>query len=218
MNKNKLPGTLPVFPLSNFIIFPKTSVPLNIFEPRYLEMVNDCLKKDRIIGMIQPKFDNKKNNKPDLYSIGCAGKITSFDETDDNRIMLVLSGVSRFKVLKEVNTEKSYRECEVNFKEFEADRVTTNNKLVFNDLKLTFNNLKSFFKKKGLVLNWEELKKQNIDQALNTLCMIAPFTMEEKQVLLESKSLVDRKDRLQEIIYTYVSTYDFNDIESRTIQ
>ena len=100
-----LPKKLPIFPLSNFIFFPKTSIPLNIFEPRYLQMINDSIKKDQIIGMIQPKIKNKKSKKPEIYSIGCAGKITDFKETKDKRIELVLNGISRFKVLEELNMQ-----------------------------------------------------------------------------------------------------------------
>ena len=108
METNNLPKTIPVFPLSNFIIFPKTTVPLNIFEPRYIEMINDAMSGNRIIGMIQPK--NNTPVKPSLYDIGCAGKITSFNETDDGRYIIILTGISRFKITEEIKTEKIYRE------------------------------------------------------------------------------------------------------------
>tara|TARA_B110000008_G_C16908036_1_gene539489 strand:- start:325 stop:972 length:648 start_codon:yes stop_codon:yes gene_type:complete len=212
--KNKLPETLPVFPLSNFIIFPNTSVPLNIFEPRYLSMVTDCLKKDKIFGMIQPKVIKKNSNKPELYTVGCAGKIVNFEKTEDGRIILVLNGISRFKILEEISTQKSYRECKVNFEDFELDRITKSNKIQFSDLNLIFKDLKKFFKKKNIILDWKELEKQNIDQVLNTLCMIAPFTLEEKQVLLETISLDDRKIKLKKII----NTYTLSNMESKTLQ
>ena len=116
MEKNNLPKTIPVFPLSNFIIFPKTTVPLNIFEPRYIEMINDAMSGNRIIGMIQPK--NNTPVKPSLYDIGCACKITSFNETDDGRYIIILTGISRFKITEEIKTDKLYREFNVNFNVF----------------------------------------------------------------------------------------------------
>ena len=121
MNKSiiSLPKEIPIFPLSNFIIFPKTSVPLNIFEPRYINMIDDAMKGNRMIGMIQPKSFNQKT--PDLYKIGCVGKITSFNETEDGRYLIVLAGVSRFKITEELKTQKLYRLCKVDFKDFSYD-------------------------------------------------------------------------------------------------
>ena len=102
MKKEELPNTIPVFPLSNFIIFPKTSVPLNIFEPRYIEMINDIMKTNKLIGMIQPKsINNEKSSIPSLHKIGCLGKITSFTETEDGRYLIELKGIIRFKIIKE---------------------------------------------------------------------------------------------------------------------
>ena len=122
MKKEELPKTIPVFPLSNFIIFPKTTVPLNIFEPRYIEMVNDSLKTNKFIGMIQPKsINNEKSLIPSLHKIGCLGKITSFKQTDDGRYLIDLKGVIRFKILNEKETNKSYRNCEVNFEDYLND-------------------------------------------------------------------------------------------------
>ena len=112
----KLPKKIPVFPLSNFIIFPETTVPLNIFEPRYIQMIDDTMKQNKIIGMVQPKETN--NEKPKLYNIGCAGKITSFHETDDGRYLIIISGLCRFKILNELPTNKLYRECEVIYNDF----------------------------------------------------------------------------------------------------
>ena len=120
MKLEELPKTIPVFPLSNFIMFPGTTVPLNIFEPRYLEMVNDSMKNHRIIGMIQPKKTGILK-KPDLYDIGCIGKITSFNETEDGRILIILNGICRFKVNNEIDTNKLYRECDVQYNTFSND-------------------------------------------------------------------------------------------------
>jgi len=197
-----LPKKISVFPLSNFIIFPNTSVPLNIFEPRYIEMVNDSMKTNRIIGMVQPK--NQKKNIPELYSVGCAGKITSFNETDDGRYLIVINGICRFKILKEINNNKTYRECEISFDEYNEDTNEKNNEIKFTDLELIFKNLKFFFKKKGYIINWKELEKQSLDQTINTLAMASPFSLQEKQMLLETININNRKIKLEKILSTYV--------------
>ena len=209
---NNLPKKISVFPLSNFIIFPNTSVPLNIFEPRYIEMVNDSMKTNRIIGMVQPK--NQKKNIPELYSVGCAGKITSFNETDDGRYLIVINGICRFKILKEINNNKTYRECEISFDEYNEDTNEKNNEIKFTDLELIFKNLKSFFKKKGYIINWKELEKQSLDQTINTLAMASPFSLQEKQVLLETININNRKIELEKILSTYV----VDEFSNKTIQ
>tara|TARA_Y100000590_G_scaffold183965_1_gene209530 strand:+ start:309 stop:950 length:642 start_codon:yes stop_codon:yes gene_type:complete len=202
MKKNEnLPDKIPVFPLSNFIIFPNTSVPLNIFEPRYIEMINDCMKSNRIIGMIQPR--NKKKIEPELYSIGCAGKIVSFDETDDGRYLIVIKGISRFKIIKEIINNKTYRECEVNFEQFKNDLNKKENEVGFNDLKIIFKSFKSLFEKNGYQINWKEIEKQSLDQTINTLAMASPFSLEEKQILLEAIDINNRKVELEKILNTY---------------
>ncbi len=202
MKKNEnLPYKIPVFPLSNFIIFPNTSVPLNIFEPRYIEMINDCMKSNRIIGMIQPR--NKKKIEPELYSIGCAGKIVSFDETDDGRYLIVIKGISRFKIIKEIINNKTYRECEVNFEQFKNDLNKKENEVGFNDLKIIFKSFKSLFEKNGYQINWKEIEKQSLDQTINTLAMASPFSLEEKQILLEAIDINNRKVELEKILNTY---------------
>jgi uncharacterized protein len=210
--KQKLPKKIAIFPLSNFIIFPKTSVPLNIFEPRYIEMINDSMKDNRIIGMIQPKKDKK--NIPELYSIGCAGKITNFNETEDGKYLIVINGISRFKILKEINTKKPYRECEVNFDDYNLDFENNEQEIKFGDLELIFKNLKSFFERKGYIINWKELEKQNLEQTINTLAMASPFSLEEKQALLETKDIHLRKIALEKIL----NTYTVNDFSNTTIQ
>ena len=203
MKKEELPTTIPVFPLSNFIIFPKTAVPLNIFEPRYIKMIDEAMKGNRIIGMIQPKKSGELK-KPDLYEVGCAGKITSFNETDDGRYLIVLDGVCRFRIVNEINNGKLFRECIVKFEEYIDDLNKSNQAINFSDINLIFNNLKGLFKKEGYVINWKEMEKQSLDQTINTLSMASPFSLEEKQVLLESKNLSTRKEKLEEIIKTYI--------------
>ena len=206
-----LPNIISIFPLSNFIFFPKTSVPLNIFEPRYIKMIDDCMKDSRIIGIIQPK--NKKKI-PELYSVGCAGKITSFNETDDGKYIIVIKGLSRFKILKEISNNKTYRECKVSFEEFNIDMINNYNEIKFTDLELIFKNLKTLFKKKGYTINWKELEKQSLDQTINTLVMASPFSLEEKQVLLETIDIKNRKIELEKILKTYV----VDEFNNKTIQ
>ena len=139
MKKEDLPNILPVFPLSNFIIFPKTTVPLNIFEPRYIEMIDNSMKTNRLIGMIQPKKSGELK-KPDLYKVGCAGKITSFNETDDGRYLIILNGICRFKIMDEVNNDNLYRECEVQYDDFSTDLSDKSEEIKFSDLNLIFRN------------------------------------------------------------------------------
>ena len=208
----KLPKIISVFPLSNFVIFPNTSVPLNIFEPRYIEMIDNSMKTDRIIGMIQPK--KQMDGIPQLYNVGCAGKITNFNETEDGRYLIVINGISRFKILKEINNNKPYRECEISFDEYIEDTKENYNEIKFTDLELIFKNLKNLFKKKGYLINWKELEKQSLDQTLNALVMASPFSLEEKQALLETININKRKIKLEKILNTYV----FDEFSNKTIQ
>ena len=214
MKNEDLPNKIPVFPLSNFIIFPKTTVPLNIFEPRYIDMINDSMKSNKTIGMIQPK--NLPNNRkiPELHEIGCLGKITSFRETEDGRYVIELKGIIRFKNIEELKTEKKYRILNVNYEDFFQDLKTEKEDLKFSDLELIFKDLKSLFEKRGFIINWKALEKQSLDETINALAMASPFSLEEKQVLLEAKNLDMRKNKIAEILSTY--TYDIYD--NTTIQ
>ena len=215
MEKNNLPNQIPVFPLSNFIIFPKTTVPLNIFEPRYIEMINDSMKSNKLIGMIQPKNLNKEDNsEPLLHNIGCMGKITSFKEITDNRFLIELKGIIRFQITKEIQSTKNYRECEINFKDYYHDLENKKEELKFSDLELIFKNLRSLFEKKGFVINWKGLEKQSLNETINALAMASPFTLEEKQILLEAQDLQVRKKKISEIL----ATYKFDYYNNTTIQ
>ena len=214
MNKKDLPSKISVFPLSNFIIFPKTTVPLNIFEPRYIDMINDSMKSDKIIGMIQPKKTNNNNVKPELHNVGCLGKITGFQETEDGRYLIELKGLIRFQNIKEIETSHKYRVLEVDFKDYYEDLSNQKEELKFSDLELIFKDLKSLFEKKGFIINWKALEKQSLDEIINALSMASPFSLEEKQVLLEAKNLDVRKEKIGEILRTY--THDVYD--NTTIQ
>lgn len=202
---NNFPKIIPVFPLSNFIIFPKTSVPLNIFESRYIDMVNDAMKSDKLIGMIQPIYSkNEDNLYPKLHDVGCMGKITSFKETENNSFLIELKGITRFKIIKEIKNNKKYRECEINFDDFKNDLVLKKEILEFSDIEIIFKNLKNLFEKKGYLINWKLLEKQNLDETINVLAMASPFSLEEKQVLLETQNLTIRKNKIEEILNTYI--------------
>ena len=211
---SNFPKKIPVFPLSNFIIFPNTTVPLNIFEPRYLDMVNDAMKIDKLIGMIQPKNSFNDNGSPKLYDVGCLGKITSFRETDDGRYLIELKGKIRFQKINEVNSNKKYRILEVNYQNFANDLNDEKEKLNFSDLELIFKDLKSLFEKRGFIINWKALEKQSLNETINALSMASPFSLEEKQILLEAKNLDIRKNKIAEILKTYV----FDDYENTTLQ
>ena len=209
-----LPKIIPVFPLSNFIIFPKTSVPLNIFEPRYIDMIDDAMKSNKFIGMIQPKKSEKNLIVPQLHQIGCLGKISSFKETDDGRYLIELKGLIRFRIIKEINSDKKYRECEVNFESFQKDLNEKKEELNFQFLEIIFKDLKSLFEKKGFIINWKALEQQSLNEIINALAMASPFTLEEKQVLLEAENLNIRKDRIAEIL----TTYSHDSFNNQTLQ
>ena len=211
---NNFPKIIPIFPLSNFIIFPNTTVPLNIFEPRYLDMVNDSMKSDKLIGMIQPKNSKDQNGVPELHSVGCLGKITSFRETEDGRYLIELKGKIRFQITNEINTDKKYRSVEVDYNDYLNDLSDEKEKLNFSDLELIFKDLKSLFEKRGFIINWKELEKQSLNETINALAMASPFSLEEKQILLEAKNLDNRKNKIAEILKTYV----FDDYENTTLQ
>ena len=213
MKIEELPTRIPIFPLSNFIMFPGTTVPLNIFEPRYLQMVNESMKSHRMIGMIQPKKSGVLK-KPDLYEIGCLGKITSFNETEDGRILIILNGVCRFKINSEINSDKLYRECEVKYNNFSNDISQKSNEVNFSDLKLIMENMKKFFKKQGYIVNLKDLEKKNLSQTLNDLSMASPFSLEEKQILLESLDINIRKEKMEQILNNYIK----DEFENTTLQ
>ena len=199
---DKFPDHIPVFPLSGVIYFPKTNLPLNIFEKRYLDLVNDAIKKDKLMGMIQ-----SKKSDDEVYKIGCLGKISDYQKSDDGRILINLTGLTRFEVLEEKTNAKLYREFKVNYKKFILDLKPIKEEINIEPL---MNKIKIFFKKSGLLLNWKEFEKLDEVQKINTLSMIAPITNEEKQKLLESVSLEEKVKVLINIINFYLHEVDFS--------
>ena len=215
MKKEDLPKKIAVFPLSNFIIFPKTTVPLNIFEPRYIDMINDSMKSNKFIGMIQPKkSEDEENFNPKLHEVGCMGRIVSFKETDDGRFLIELKGLIRFEIKKEILSKKNYREFEISFENFFDDLNEKKENVKFSDLELIFKDLKILFEKRGFIINWKALEKQSLNETINALAMASPFTLEEKQVLLEAKNLDTRKTKIAEIL----TTYTFDQYNNTTVQ
>ena len=210
----EFPNKIPVFPLSNFIIFPNTNVPLNIFEPRYIQMIDDCMEGNRLIGIVQPKKTGDLK-KPNLYDVGCVGKITSFNETDDGRYLIVINGICRYKIIEELINDKLYRECKINFENFINDLSENKNEVIKNsEVKSVFNDLKILFKKQGYLINWKDIEQQSLDKTINTLAMASPFSLEEKQMLLETNTLVERNKKLEKILKTYVT----DNFENTTLQ
>ncbi len=204
---DKFPDQIPVFPLSGVIYFPKTNLPLNIFEKRYLDLVNDAIKKDKLIGMIQSKKSDKE-----VYKIGCLGKISDYQKSNDGRILINLTGLTRFEVLEEKENSKLYREFKVNYKKFVLDLKPVKEEIYIEPL---LEKIRTFFKKNGLLLNWKEFEKLDNVQKINTLSMIAPITNEEKQKLLESVSLNDKMKVLLDIVNFYLHEVNF---DNQTIQ
>jgi len=193
---NKFPEIIPVFPLSGVIYFPKTNLPLNIFEQRYLNLVNDAYSKNKLMGMVQSKKEGDN-----VYDIGCLGKISDYQKSKDGRILINLTGVSRFKIIKEISSKKVYREFQVDYKDFIEDVGNNHVKLDVSEL---MEKTKIFFKKNGLLLNWQEFEKLEQTQKINTLAMISPITNEEKQKLLETVSLENKVETLKNIISFYL--------------
>ena len=209
------PKKIPIFPLSNFIVFPYTTVPLNIFEPRYLQMIEDAMAGDRLIGMIQPKKTGDLKS-PDLFDVGCVCKIISFNETDDGRYIIIIKGLNRFKKLEEVDNKKLYREFNVDFNLYNDDENSENESLEFNRIEKILKELKLLFEKRGYQINWKDLEGQNVYQTLSALSMASPFTILEKQILLETKYLKERKLKFEEILKTYITDHSY--IKTKTLQ
>ena len=203
MFKN-LPSVIPVFPLSGVIYFPKTNLPLNIFEQRYLDLVNDTYNKDKLMGMVQSQ---KSGNE--VYKVGCLGKISDLQKSQDGRILINLTGITRFNIIDEVKNNKLYREFNVNYKNFDIDLKNLSEDHGVEEL---MDKAKVFFKKNGLLLNWREFEKLDKVQKINTLSMISPVTNEEKQKLLESLTIKDKIETLENIINFYLHDVNFKNL------
>ncbi|MBL8833995.1 MAG: LON peptidase substrate-binding domain-containing protein [Rhodospirillales bacterium] len=186
-----MPATLPVFPLTGVLLLPRGRLPLNVFEPRYLAMVEDVLgTQDKLIGMIQPTEKERKGAAQPLYPVGCAGRITSWSETEDGRFLIQLSGIARFAIGEEIATTRGYRRFRPDFGRFAADFEAPDSGGF--DRKRLLAALKAFFAAEGLQGDWESIEQANDERIVNTLAMLCPFSAEEKQGLLECATLADR--------------------------
>ncbi len=205
------PTEIPIFPLQGVVFFPKTNLPLNIFEQRYLDMINDCIKGEKLMGMVQPKI--KGNDE--VFDVGCLGKITDFERTKDGRILINLNGIIRFRIKKEINNKKLYRKFEVNYNDFIGDMKSENNDIPKKNFVDLMDKSKKLFKKNGYTVNWVEFSKLNVAHQINTLAMITPISVIEKQKLLETITTEKKIETLSNII-------DFNlhdeRSEKKTIQ
>ena len=198
-----LPQIMPVFPLQGAVMFPNTYLPLNIFEPRYLKMIDYSMsQKNRFIGMIQPKISRDKNENVDLYNVGCAGRIIKFEETEDSRYLITLKGVSRFNLLSDITNKDNFREAKVNWNEFIEDLNQEGSKDSFVSLKKV---LKDFLRLKKMKVNMEIIEACNDYNFVDQITMICPLILEEKQLLLETKSINKRNNLLISIIESYLN-------------
>ena len=212
MSKNNFPNKISIFPLSNAVFFPKTMLPLNIFEERYIQLVKDCMKEEKMFGMVQPKYDAKNTKKPEVYKVGCLGKIISFNETADKRFVISLSGIIRFKIKEELENKKLYRKFNVDYSDFLMDLENKN--LKTDTENSIFKKIKIFFEKANYAIEYSQLIKLDFEQLINTVCMISPFTIKEKQRLIECVDMKDKLNVLDEIISTNI----FDLEENKTIQ
>tara|TARA_B100002019_G_scaffold284693_1_gene292697 strand:- start:722 stop:1381 length:660 start_codon:yes stop_codon:yes gene_type:complete len=202
-----LPSIIPIFPLSGVIYFPKTNLPLNIFEKRYLNLVNEAYDNNKLMGMVQ-----SQKNGNNVYKVGCLGKISDYQKSKDGRVLINLTGISRFKILQEIENKKLYREFKVDYKNFELDLKDT---FVDQSTESLMDKAKVFFKRNGLLLNWREFEKLDKSQKINTLSMISPVTNEEKQKLLEALTVKDKIETLENIISFYLHEVNF---DNQTVQ
>jgi len=202
MIDTKFPNTISIFPLSNAIFFPNTVLPLNIFEPRYKKMTEDALLNDKLIGMVQTK--NYKNTfKPEVFNVGCLGKIETHSKTPDGRYLINLTGLIRFKILYELETNLPYRKFKVSYEDYleDLEKIKFSDKINVIDL---IDKTRKFFKIHQLSTDWKIVEKVEPNQLVNSLSMICPFSVSEKQTLLEAKNLIERTNLINQIINFYI--------------
>ena len=209
-----LPEVVPVFPLPRALLLPRGRLPLNIFEPRYLAMLDDAMRSDhRLIGMVQPL--DGAGDSPRLHRIGCAGRVTSFSETDDGRCLIALSGVCRFRVGAECDGFTPYRRVRADWADFQGDLSDAEEDPAF-DRRMFFNTLKRYFRKSGLSTDWDDLKSAGTELLVTSLSMMCPFRVEEKQALLEAPGLRERRETLEALMtFVIASSGDEGDKKER---
>ena len=193
-----LPKIIPIFPLPGVLLLPFTKLPLNVFEPRYVAMTRDALKSNWIIGMIQPRATASNKEQPDIYLVGCAGKIVTFSETDDGRFLITLNGVARFTVKEELPLMRGYRRTAIDWRPFEKDMRTDNSSVI--DRPRLESVLRKYFDTRRINARWDEIEQAPDSQLVATLAMQCPFTFEEKQALLEAPGIEDRAELIVSLL------------------
>ena len=198
----ELPNKLAIFPLTGAVLFPQTQLPLNIFEPRYLQMIDEVLSSpDRIMGMIQPNISKNDPNSKNLKRVGCAGSISSFSETGDGRYLVTLTGLIRFEVNNELDTTTQYRQVITNYNNYKEDLLPANVENI--DRKSLLILIKKYLEQRNLLIDWEIIEQSPTEQLINYSGVLVPFEPEEKQLLLETKSLFDRCKTLESLFQSY---------------
>ena len=195
---DQLPEIVPIFPLTGVLLLPRGKLPLNVFEPRYLAMIEDALAGNRMIGIIQPSDPLSRASVPPVYPIGCAGRITSFSETDDGRYLITLTGVCRFETVRELPIVRGYRRVDVSWERFAAD-LDEAGPALFDRARLV-EGLRTYFKIQGISANWDAVESTPDERLVTSLAMICPFEPSEKQALLECGSLSERASMMVAII------------------
>ena len=198
----ELPNKLAIFPLTGAVLFPQTQLPLNIFEPRYLNMIDEVLSSpDRIMGMIQPNISKNDPNSKNLKKVGCAGRISSFSETGDGRYLVTLTGLIRFEVNNELDTTTQYRQVITNYDNYKEDLLPANVENI--DRKSLLILIKKYLEQRNLLIDWEIIEQSPTEQLINYSGVLVPFEPEEKQLLLETRSLFDRCKTLESLFQSY---------------
>ena len=199
---DELPSKIAIFPLTGAVLFPQTQLPLNIFEPRYLQMIDEVLSSpDRIMGMIQPNISKNDPNSKNLKKVGCAGRISSFSETGDGRYLVTLTGLIRFEVNNELDTTTQYRQVITNYDNYKEDLLPANVENI--DRKSLLILIKKYLEQRNLLIDWEIIEQSPTEQLINYSGVLVPFEPEEKQLLLETKSLFDRCKTLESLFQSY---------------
>ena len=207
----ELPSRLAIFPLTGAVLFPQTQLPLNIFEPRYIQMIDEVLSTpDRIMGMIQPNLSKTDLKSNELKKVGCAGRISSFSETGDGRYLVTLTGLIRFEIAQELDTTTPYRQIMTKYENYQEDLKPSNTENI--DRKNLLFLIKKYLEQKNLLIDWEIIEQSPTEQLINYSCVLVPFEAEEKQLLLETKTLFDRCKALESLFqsYQFQNTQDTN--------
>jgi|TARA_B100001094_G_scaffold171042_1_gene165433 Lon protease-like protein len=207
----ELPSRLAIFPLTGAVLFPQTQLPLNIFEPRYIQMIDEVLSTpDRIMGMIQPNLSKTDLKSNELKKVGCAGRISSFSETGDGRYLVTLTGLIRFEIAQELDTTTPYRQIMTNYENYQEDLKPSNTENI--DRKNLLFLIKKYLEQKNLLIDWEIIEQSPTEQLINYSGVLVPFEAEEKQLLLETKTLFERCKTLESLFqsYQFQNTQDTN--------